>query len=244
MGLKLDTLACKGQGPCGYAWAGFTASQPSEGTAQDILAWEFTLSTPAQIQQTIQPGGMPTTFGFGVHQTTVTYPPGFQNQNGILMTVTATPANGSDFYRQRLAGTAFSNELCIIYLGVGPYPGNCVVYTYTCQDTHGNPVMCPSEPECTSPQQSQCINVDTGYSTVQNVTATNADYLENDASGDNNWMSIFLSFMDKPIDSTTSGGTKGFGGSHSSPVLFTQPGIKVGSVGSADVVATFKPRQP
>jgi len=244
-GLKLDTASCKGQGPCGYAWVGFTASQPSEGTAQDIFGWEFTLGTPAQLQQVIQPGGTPTVFGFGAHQTTVTYPVGFQNPNGTLMNVTATPANASTFYLNRLAGTQFADEHCVIYLGVGPYPGNCVVYSYTCQDQHGNAVSCPTEPTCTSPQQNQCIAVNTSFYTILNVTSTNADYLENDAVGDNNWMSIFTSYMNDPEDGTTSGGTKGFGSSGGLSADSPSPSvIKTGQVSSADTVATFNPNKP
>ena len=72
----------------------------------------------------------------------------------------------------------------------------------------------------------------------------NADYLENDAVGDNNWMSIFTSYMNQPIDGTTTGKSNGFGGgglSHDSP---SESSIKAGQVGSADVVATFNPSKP
>jgi hypothetical protein len=235
----------------GSAWVGFTASQPMNGgEAQDVFGWEFTLQSPVQIQQMIQPGGSPTTFAFGAHQTTVTYPMGFQNNNNILMTVTATPVDRQTFYQTRLAGTQFSNEQCIVYGGTGggsppaATNGNCVVYSYTCQDQMGNQVTCPAEPECTSPQQTQCIVINTSFYSMDNVTPTNADYLENDAVGDNNWMSIFTSYMNDPLDGTTSGGSKGFGGGGSSHHTPVKSSTKAPQVGSADIVATFNPSEP
>jgi hypothetical protein len=238
LGLNLDPLNG------GSAWVGFTASQPDNGWAQDILAWEFTNHSPTQIQQVIQPGGTQTLFSFGSHQTGVTYPVGFTNPNGILMTVEATPTDRHTFYQTRLMGTQFANEQCIVYLGTGGTmspiaSGNCVVYTYTCQDQSGNPVTCPQELQCSPQQQDQCISVDTSFFSSDMVTPTNADYLENDVMGSNNWMSIFTSYMSDPDDGTTSGGSKGFGGG----------GLKLsrlpaGGAGSADIVATFRPNQP
>ena len=100
-GLSLDN---------GMAWVGFTASQPSQGTAQDILAWEFTPHSSSQVTQVIPPGGTPATYPFGSHDMVVTYPPGFTNPDGILMTVQATPWNRNAFFQQRLLGTQFANE--------------------------------------------------------------------------------------------------------------------------------------
>src|SRR5208283_775526 len=249
-GLNLDAKLCTGQGPCGYAWVGFTASQPAEGTVQDIFGWEFTLSTPAQIQQVIQPGGTPTVCPFGAHEATVTYPIGFQNPNGIVMSVTATPVSRSTF-DQRLLGTKFADEQCITYLGIGPGE-RCFVYSYTCQDQHGNPVTCPQELQC-SQDPTQCI-VDTAtFYTTTPVTATNADYLENDAIGDNNWFSIFTSYMNQPIDGTMAGKGKGFGGGGDLMNLFesyrslpTGQTIRklAGQGPGADIVATFNPNKP
>jgi Legume lectin domain len=228
----------------GSAWVGFTASQPAGGgEAQDVFGWEFTLSSPVQITQTIQPGGVPTVFAFGAHQTTVTYPQGFSNPNGITMTVTATPVDRQTFYQTRLAGTNFSNEQCIVYGGTsggGSPPsstnGNCVVYSYMCQE-NGNQVTCPSEVDPT-------IVVNTTFDTMDNVTPTNADYLENDAIGSNNWMSIFTSFQTHPIDGTTSGGARGFGSGGASRRSPVKSSIRAPQVGSADIVATFTPSKP
>jgi hypothetical protein len=227
----------------GSAWVGFTASQPADaGEIQDIMGWEFTLHSPVQVSEVIQPGGQPTDFSFGGHQTTVTYPPGFSNPNNIVMTVTATPTDRVQFYQTRLAGTQFSNEQCIVYLGTGGgngqlASGNCIVYSYTCQDQNGNQVTCPSETDPT-------IVIDTTFYTRDNVTPTNADYLENDAIGDNNWMSIFTSYMNAPKDGTTTGKSNGFGGGGSGRRSPVKSRIHAGQVGSADIVATFNPSQP
>jgi Legume lectin domain len=250
-GLRLDPVNG------GSAWAGFTASQPATpdrrlpgggggangGTAQDIFGWEFTLSSPVMITQTIQPGGSPTQFAFGAHETDVTYPSGFQNPSGIQMTVTATPIDRQAFYATRLAGTGFANEQCIVYGGTGggtpptSTNGNCIVYSYMCQEQNGDPATCPTESDPT-------IMVDTSYYTMDNVTPNNADYLENDVIGDNNWMSIFTGEQSAPIDNTTSGGTKGFGGGAGSgkPSLVKRS-LLTGGVESADIVATFCPNQ-
>jgi len=248
-GLQLD--ATNG----GSAWAGFTASQPATsdrrlpgggggangGTAQDIFGWEFTLSSPVMITETIQPGGEPTQFMFGAHETDVTYPPGFQNPNGIQMTVTATPIDRQLFYQMRLAGTQFANEQCIVYGGTGggnpptSTNGSCVVYSYMCQDQKGNPADCPSEADPT-------IVVDTSFYTMDNVNADNADYLENDAIGSKNWFSIFTGYQSPFLDGTTSGGTRGFGGSGGSQPGFITKRRLAGQVQNADIVATFRPQ--
>jgi hypothetical protein len=177
------------------AWAGFTASQPGLATAQDVMAWEFTPHTPIGIQQVIPPGGVPNNFVFGGHEMVVTYPPGFMNPQGILMTVLATPTDRNTFFRNRLLGTPFSNESCIVYLETG---GNCVVYSVTCQDpiTMLN-VPCPSEMQPT-------IDIDTGYTTADPVSATNADFLKA-TIGLNNWISIFTSWNQNGFDPVTSG---------------------------------------
>jgi len=257
LGLQLDTRP----GKIGYAWVGFTSSQPDEGMQMDILAWQYTPTGPTMLQQLIQPGGTPTVFNFGEHQTTVTYPQGFINGNNTLMTVLATPIDRQLFYQTRLAGTGFANEQCIVYGGTGggganpptSTNGNCIVYSVTCQDQNGNQVMCPQELQCDPINNpNQCIDIDTSFFTSDNVTPTNADYLENDAIGSNNWMSIFTSYMNDPSDGTMSGKGKGFGGGGNLMNLFkryrsypTEPAIKLGpQAPGADLVATFRPNGP
>ena len=185
----------------GGAWVGFTASQPAAGTAQDILAWEFTPHLATKVQQVIPPGGTPATYPFGAHDMVVTYPLGFINQGGILMTVLATPWDRNTFFKQRLLGTQFANETCVVYLGTG---GNCIVYSVTCQDpiTQQN-VPCPSEEEPT-------IEIDSAFYTADPISPTNADFLEAEPIGSNNWMSIFTSYTNNPADGVVSGKGSGF----------------------------------
>lgn len=190
-GLNLDN---------GAAWVGFTGSQPVMSTAQDILAWEFTPHTPLQIQQIIPPGGVENDFVFGGYEAAVTYPNGFTNPNGILMTFLATPWNRDTFYTERLLGTQFSNETCAVNLETG---GNCIVYSVTCQLPNGQQITCPTE-------QQPTIAICTQFYTSDPITAHNADFLSADPIGSNNWISIFSSFTPHPIDPIVSGKGTGF----------------------------------
>ena len=185
-GLNLDS---------GKAWVGFTGSQPVNSTAQDILAWEFTPHTPLQITQTIPPGGVENDFIFGGYIFAATYPNGFTNPDGIQMTVLSTPTNRNTFFTQRLLGTQFANETCVVNLETG---GNCIVYSVTCQLPNGQAIACPSE---TDPIIARC----TQFYTADPITANNADYLKADPIGSNNWISIFTSFQQNPIDPIVSG---------------------------------------
>lgn len=192
----------------GAAWVGFTASQPHlQGTAQDILGWEFTPHSPTQITQVIPPGGTQATYPFGGHEMAVTYPAGFTNPDQITMTVLATPTNPTTFFRQRLLGTQFANEACAVYLGTG---GDCIVYSVTCLDPVTGSTVCPQEPLCTPQQQDQCIDIDSTFYTSSPISPTNADFLEADPIGSNNWTSIFTSYTTLPVDGTVSGKGKGF----------------------------------
>jgi hypothetical protein len=185
-GLNLDS---------GAAWVGFTGSQPVTGQVQDILAWEFTPHTPLNIIQTIPPGGQENDFIFGGYELAVTYPNGFQNPNGIQMSVLATPVNRNTFFTQRLLGTQFANESCVVNLETG---GNCVVYSVTCLTAGGQPITCPSEPDPT-------IAMCTQFYTADPINANNADYLKADPIGSNNWQSIFTGFQQNLIDPIVSG---------------------------------------
>ena len=186
-------------------FAGFTASSENGGTTTDILAWEFTPHAPSQITQQIPPGGTENDFTYGGHQFGVTYPDGFMNcQPGgecIYMTVTATPVNQQTFYTQRLQGTQFADENCIIYLQTG---GNCVVYTVTCQDQNGQQVMCPTE-------EDDNIAICSQFETPEPVAALNTDFLKADPIGSNNWCSIWTGFTPQdPPDPIVSGKGQGF----------------------------------
>jgi hypothetical protein len=169
-------------------------------TAQDILAWEFTPHTALQITQTIPPGGTENDFVFGGYEQAVTYPTGFTNPQGILMTVLATPWNRNTFYLQRLLGTQFSNETCVVNLETG---GDCIVYSVTCQLPSGQSIACPSE-------QQPTIAICTQFYTSDPINQNNADYLSADPIGSNNWVSIFSSFTPHPIDPVVGGRGTGF----------------------------------
>jgi len=207
-GLSLDRLGCNPTDQkCGYAWVGLTASQPSNGTAQDILQWEFTPHNIQIIKKVIQDGGIPTTFPFGAHEMDTTYPSGFQNPDNISMIVQATPWDPNTFFKQRLLGTQFANEACVTYLQTG---GQCIVYSVTCQDQNHNPVTCPAEPLCSPQQLDQCIDIQSSFTTNDPITSTNADFLEADPIGSNNWTSIFFSYDPHDYDGVISGKGKGF----------------------------------
>ena len=214
-GLALDTSQCQpGQRNCGAGWVGFSADQPSNGTTQDILAWEFTPHVATLITKQIQNGGTPTTFPFGGHEADVTYPAGFQNcnPNCIFMNVLATPWNQATFFKQRLLGTGFANEVCVTYLQTG---GNCIVYSVTCQDQSG-PVMCPTEPPDNE------ILIQSSFTTTDPISPTKADFLEGEPIGSNNWFSIFTSYNPNDYDGVVSGKGQGF----------------------SDLVATFQRNKP
>jgi hypothetical protein len=189
-------------------FAGFTGGQPQQsdgqpsgGTTTDIIAWEFTPHGPTQITQQIPNGPTEADYAFGGHQLGVTYPTGFVNCNPtcINMTVVGTPVNQQTFYNQRLLGTNFADENCIIYLQTG---GNCVVYSVTCQDPNGNQVTCPTEP--IDPGISIC----TQFTTSEPVSNVQTDFLEADPIGSNNWCSIWTGFSDN--DPIVSGKGTGF----------------------------------
>lgn len=191
----------------GGAWVGFTGAQSANsetmsGATQDIFAWEFTVHSPAQVTQVIPAGGIEADYAFGAHQAAVTYPAGFSNPTGITMTVLETPWNQQTFYTQRLLGTPFADENCIIYLGTG---GDCVVYSVTCQDSNGNNITCPMELP-----PSPGIAICSQFYTSEPVAENTADFLEADPIGSNNWCSIFLSYMNDSIDPVVSGKGTGF----------------------------------
>jgi hypothetical protein len=189
------------------AWVGFAASQGAQPQQQDIIAWEFTPHTPAEVQQVIPPGGTQADYIFGVHDTAVTYFSSFVNDpvDPYLMTIVATPTTRAAFHKNRLVGTPFANEQCVVYLGTG---GNCIVYSITCQ-RQSNPhvdVTCPaSTQQCVNVGDPGCIIFSTSYTTSDGITATNADYIKADPIGTNMWVSIFTSYNPAVFDGQTTG---------------------------------------
>jgi hypothetical protein len=215
----------------GSAWVGFTGSQPQASTVQDILAWEFTPHTSLQLQQLIPPGGTENDYIFGGYEFAVTYPTGFINTNDLLMTVLATPWNKLTFFQQRLLGTQFADEACTLFLETG---GNCIVYSVTCQTQQQQTVPCPSETDPT-------IAICTQFYTSDPITSQNADFLEADPIGSNNWISIFSSFTSQPIDPIVGGKGKGFSDVVSTYHQATLP-THLGAGGLSEIIPA--PRSP
>jgi hypothetical protein len=144
------------------AYVGFTSATGAAFEQHELLAWTFTPHTPSTQQQPLSPPGQPTTFPFGSHTFTVTYPVG-STTTGIDMIVTAntiTPA----FFTQLSVGRPYAGAQCQVYDETG---GNCVVYSASCV-THGTTtvVACP---QATDPNN--LINLKSAYNnTVQPVT--------------------------------------------------------------------------
>ena len=182
----------------GLSLVGITSGYNTNSQTTDLIAWEYTPHVPTQITQQIQNGGTETQFDYGDHVYGVTYPPGFVNTGGILMTVNAIPIDQTVFFNTRLKNnTIFNNEQCLRYFSTGN--NNCIVYQVTCQD----PVTQQNVP-CPNPDENQLIDTRTSYSTPDPVNADNADYIKTPI-GTNNWCSIFTGFMENEFDPTTTG---------------------------------------
>jgi len=101
------------------------------------------------------------------------------------------------------------------------------VYSVTC--TQNNmPVSCPTEPP------DNLITMQSKFTTTDPISTTNADFLETDPSGSNNWFSIFTSYDPNDYDGIVTGMGQGFRPIGSGP----------GGVSSADLVATFQRNKP
>src|SRR5271166_4792473 len=116
------------------------------------------------------------------------------------MTFTATPVDQQTFHMQRLMGTNFANENCIVYLQTG---GNCIDYSVTCSE-NGQPITCPQEAD-------DDIAICSQFETSQFVSQINTDFLEAEPIGSNNWCSIWTFFNSGlPNDPIVGGGGTGF----------------------------------
>jgi hypothetical protein len=140
-----------------------------------------------QVAQVIANGGTEMDFSFGQHQFAVTYPSGFENVGNLSMTVLATAWNQQTFSSQRLQGTSYSNENCIVYAGTG---GSCIVYSVTCRTAAGAVAPCPSEP-------TDSIAICTKFTPTTILTGT--DFLKADPIGSNNWCSIWTGYQADPV---------------------------------------------
>jgi hypothetical protein len=134
-------------------------------------------------------------FNFGPHSFKVRYPAGTAF-SGIDMTVTAVQLNQSAF-KQRVAGTQFSNSSCVVYSGEG---GFCIDYQVTCATTAHMPATCPHT-------TSSYISVLSSFDTTQLIT--NPGLLTAPIGADS-WQNILDQFFLTRRDPTAHGHTKGF----------------------------------
>ena len=152
------------------AYVGFTAATGGAFEQHELLAWTFTPHTPSTQQQPLSPPGQPTTFPFGSHTFTVTYPATGSTTSGIDMIVTAntiTPA----FFAQLSVGRPYAGAQCQVYDETG---GNCIVYSASCV-THGTTtvVACP---QATDPNN--LIALKTAYNNT--IQPTSPGFLQGD----------------------------------------------------------------
>jgi hypothetical protein len=146
------------------------------------------------ITQPLSPTGV-NIFNFGSHSFKVTYPAG-TSFSGIKMTVVARQIP-PDQFSQRVAGTSFSNAICIPYTGTGD---NCVIYQASCTNTANNAVTCPTTGQTN-------ISVLTSYDTAQPIV--NPGFLHA-PTGTKQWTNIFTEFFLQRVDPSTGGETNGF----------------------------------
>ena len=134
-------------------------------------------------------------FNFGAHRFKVQYPPGTAFSR-IFMTVTAAQVSQSAFHG-RVAGTQFTNALCVVYAGES---GFCIDYRVTCANATKHAVVCPKT-------DSGYITVQSSFNTTQSVT--NPVFL--DAPNESNsWTNILNQYFEVRIDPTATGHTNGF----------------------------------
>jgi hypothetical protein len=133
------------------AYVGFTSATGSAFEQHELLAWTYTPHTTVSQEQPLNPPGNPTTFAFGGHTYTVTYPTTGPQTSGINMVVTANTISPSLFATLASApGSPFAGAQCQVYDGTG---GNCIVDSVSCNQG-GAPVACPTIPaDVTDPTQ-------------------------------------------------------------------------------------------
>jgi uncharacterized repeat protein (TIGR02543 family) len=147
------------------AYIGFTSATGSAFEEHELMAWTFTPHAP--VQQTQPVNSSPTsptttTFLFGTHNYSVTYPPNTVPA-GTTMTVIATPITQAafDFI---IGGTPFAGAMCQVYDDTGD---NCIVYNVSCTNA-GIPVACPAPSgapsDCAAdPTNPSCLTLTTSY---------------------------------------------------------------------------------
>jgi hypothetical protein len=168
------------------AYVGFTSGTGDYFEQHEITGWTFTPHTP--VEQTEPVNTSPsspstTTFSFGTHNYSVTYPPNVVPA-GTNMTVIATQIPQSIF-DALMVGTPFAGSQCQEYDDTGtdntgsPY---CIFYNVSCQDNNGNAISCPAPSgatECTTePNNTSCITLNSSYNNAN--TPLSPGFLQGD----------------------------------------------------------------
>ena len=178
IGLFGDEGSASGNFP---AYVGFTAATGYGFENHEITGWTFTPHAPVQQTQTLNTptstSPATTTFFFGTHNYSVTYPPNTPIPTGTTMTVIATPIPQATF-DAIIATTPFAGAQCQEYDDTGTTTGttNCIAYNISCSDSNGNPIACPAPsgapPDCAAnPTSPDCIALTTSYNnSVQPIT--------------------------------------------------------------------------
>jgi len=181
------------EGPDLPAYVGFTAATGSAFEQHEITGWTFTPHTQVQQSQPLPTTPTTTTFPFGTHNYSVTYPANTVPA-GITMTVIATPISQTTF-DALIASTPFAGSQCQIYDDTG---NNCIAYNVSCTQNN-NPVACPAPSgaptDCsTNVASPNCVTLTTSYN--NSVQPTTPGFLQGDP-------------FYAPVSSINSGGTAG-----------------------------------
>lgn len=190
------SLCCSDTG-VNPAYVGFTSATGGAFEQHEVSGWTFTPHT--QVQQTQTLNSSPTspsttTFSFGTHNYSVTYPPDTVPA-GTLMTVIATPIPQATF-DALIAATPFTGAMCQIYDDTG---NNCIAYNVSCTDSSYNPIACPvpsgAASDCAAnPTNPNCITLNTEYN--NSTQPTTPGFLQGDP-------------FYAPVSSINSSGTSG-----------------------------------
>ena len=185
------------------AYVGFTSATGAAFEQHEISGWTYTPHTQVQQTQPVQSSPTnptTTTFPFGTHAYSVTYPPNTV-PSGTLMTVIATPISQAAF-DAIIRGTPFAGAQCQVYDDTGTDSSgnnNCIIYNVSCTDSSYNPIACPAPSnapaDCAAdPTNPNCLTLNTAY----NNTAEPASpgFLQGDP-------------FYAPINSITSSGSSG-----------------------------------
>ena len=155
------------------AYVGFTSATGAAFEQHELIGLDLHSPHPRPANpahQTSPTNPTTTTFLFGTHNYSVTYPPNTVPA-GTVMTVIATPF--PRLLRRIIAGTPFAGAKCQVYDDTGD---NCIVYNVSCTNA-GLPVACPAPsgapPDCAAdPTNPSCLTLTTAYdNSTQPVSA-------------------------------------------------------------------------